>query len=55
MLHTEDLDEAKRAFEALAEGGKVGMAFGETFWSPGYGNLTDRFGVPWMINCEKDA
>ena len=50
MLHTEDLDEARRAFDALAEGGKVGMAFGEAFWSPGYGNLTDKFGVPWMVN-----
>lgn len=50
MLHTEDLDEARRAFDALAEGGRVGMAFGETFWSPGYGNLTDKFGVPWMVN-----
>jgi PhnB protein len=26
------------------------MQFGETFWSPGYGNLIDRFGVPWMVN-----
>lgn len=26
------------------------MPFGETFWSPGFGSLIDRFGVPWMIN-----
>jgi PhnB protein len=26
------------------------MAFAETFWSPGYGSLTDRFGIPWMVN-----
>lgn len=49
-LQTDDLDEARRWFEALQEGGKVGMPFGETFWSPGYGSLTDRFGIPWMIN-----
>jgi PhnB protein len=48
--HTEDAVEARRVFDALAEGGTVGMAFGETFWSPGYGSLTDRFGVPWMVN-----
>lgn len=42
--------EGRRVFDALSEGGKVGMAFGETFWSPGYGNLTDRFGIPWMVN-----
>ncbi|MDQ8027916.1 MAG: VOC family protein [Brevundimonas sp.] len=49
-LHTEDMAEAKRWFDALSEGGTVHMAFGETFWSPGYGNLTDRFGIPWMVN-----
>lgn len=49
-LHTEDIAEAKRWFDALAEGGKASMPFGETFWSPGYGGLTDKFGVPWMIN-----
>jgi PhnB protein len=26
------------------------MPFGETFWSPGFGGLIDKFGVPWMIN-----
>ena len=48
--HTEDAVKAKQVFDALAEGGTVGTAFGETFWSPGYGSLTDRFGVPWMVN-----
>lgn len=49
-LHTEDTAQAKAWFDALAEGGQVVMAFGETFWSPGYGNLVDRFGIPWMVN-----
>ena len=42
--------EGKRIFDALAEGGKVTMPFAATFWSPGFGMLTDRFGTPWMIN-----
>lgn len=49
-FHTPDPAEARRVFEALSEGGEVRMAFGETFWSPGYGNLVDRFGIPWMVN-----
>lgn len=49
-LHTGSLDEARGWFEQLAEGGRVVMAFGETFWSPGYGSLVDRFGIPWMIS-----
>lgn len=41
--------DADRAFEALAEGGKIDMPIGETFWSPRYGQVTDRFGVGWMV------
>lgn len=41
--------EADRLFAALAEGGKVQMPLGKTFWSPRFGMLTDRFGVGWMI------
>ncbi len=45
-----DAAEGERIFAALAEGGTVGMPFGKTFWSPGFGMLTDRFGTPWMVN-----
>jgi PhnB protein len=46
-------EEAARIFAALADGGEVTMAFGPTFWSQGFGMCTDRFGVPWMVNCER--
>lgn len=49
-LHFDDADKAKSVFDALSEGGKVVMPFGATFWSPGYGSLVDKFGVPWMVN-----
>ncbi|GAA0636198.1 VOC family protein [Brevundimonas lenta] len=49
-LHTKDAAEARRWFDGLSEGGTVQMAFAETFWSPGFGNLVDKFGVPWMVN-----
>lgn len=42
--------EADRAFAALAEGGKVTMPLGKTFWSPRFGMLEDRFGLGWMIS-----
>jgi PhnB protein len=48
--HSEDAAEARRVFDALADGGVTTMPFAETFWSPGFGMLTDRFGTPWMIN-----
>ncbi len=49
-LHTTDIAEARRWFDALSEGGKAVMPFAETFWSPGYGALVDKFGIPWMVN-----
>ncbi|MCR6686946.1 VOC family protein [Pseudoxanthomonas sp.] len=49
-LHTDDIDEARRWFDALSAGGKQVMPFAETFWSPGFGSLVDRFGIPWMVN-----
>lgn len=51
-LHFKDVDEARKRFDALSEGGTVTMPFEKTFWSPGFGMLTDRFGVAWMVNCE---
>jgi PhnB protein len=44
-----DADEARRVFIALSEGGSVEMPLGETFWSPCYGMLTDRFGLGWIV------
>jgi PhnB protein len=50
-----DLAKARRVFDALAEGGTVKMPMEKTFWAAGFGMLTDRFGIPWMINCENPA
>lgn len=52
-LDPSDAATADRLFAALAEGGKVDMPLGKTFWSPRFGMLTDRFGVQWMISAVK--
>ena len=44
--------EADRVFAGLAEGGSITMPIAQTFWSPRFGMCTDRFGIPWMVNCE---
>jgi PhnB protein len=49
------LSDAERIFNALAANGKVGMPFQKTFWSAGFGMAVDRFGIPWMVNCEQAA
>jgi PhnB protein len=42
-------NEADKTFNALADGGKVTMPMGKTFFSPRFGMLTDKFGVGWMV------
>ena len=54
-LQMKDPAEADRIFHALAENGKVVMPIQQTFWSPRFGMLVDRFGIPWTINCEQAA
>jgi PhnB protein len=46
-----DVDDAKRVFEALAEGGEVNLPVSETSWSPAFGMCIDRFGTPWMVGA----
>ena len=54
-LNIDEPAEAERVFHALSENGSVGMPIQETFWAQRFGMLTDQFGTPWMINCEKHA
>ena len=48
-LPARDEAEAERFFNALADGGKVVQPLIQTFFSPRFGMLSDRFGVHWMI------
>jgi PhnB protein len=50
LVDVDGVEKARRIFAALAEGGSVAMPIQETFWSPAFGVLTDRFGIPWEIN-----
>ncbi|MBY0382433.1 MAG: VOC family protein [Xanthobacteraceae bacterium] len=47
-------EEADRIFAALSEGAQaIHMPIAETFWAHRFGSLVDKFGIPWMVNCEK--
>ena len=52
VIEVADDAEAKRVFTALGEGGNVTMPLAKTFWSSSFGMMTDKFGVPWMVNVE---
>jgi PhnB protein len=49
----DDPAEAERIFSQLSEGGAIVMPITETFGARRFGMVTDEFGRPWMVNCEK--
>ena len=54
-LQIKEPAEADRIFTALSEGGTVHMPIQKTFWAIRFGMLVDKFGIPWMVNCEQGA
>jgi PhnB protein len=54
-LQIKNPTDGERIFNALAENGTVRMPFQKTFWAVGFGVVVDRFGIPWIINCEQAA
>ncbi len=51
-LVSKDRDELVRAFNGLKEGGRVNMDLQQTFWTPLYGMVTDKFGLPWQMSLD---
>jgi predicted 3-demethylubiquinone-9 3-methyltransferase (glyoxalase superfamily) len=49
------LDESERIFRDLAAEGQVLMPLEKTFWAERFGMVVDRFGIPWLVNCEVAA
>lgn len=50
-LQMKNVAEAERIFQELARDGKVVLPLEQTFWAERFGMVTDRFGIPWVINC----
>jgi len=53
-IHAGDAGEAERVFAGLAEGGEVRMKMDRTFFAARFGMASDKFGIPWMVICEKE-
>jgi PhnB protein len=52
VLSVDDQATASRTFTALSDGGIIVMELQETFWSPWFGIVVDRYGISWEINTE---
>ena len=46
------VEKSREIFDALAQGGKVEMPLEKTFWSPGFGQVTDRWGTRWFVDTD---
>ncbi|MFD2630093.1 VOC family protein [Oceanobacillus kapialis] len=53
-ISTDDPAKASELFEGLSNGGNVTMPLQETFFSPAYGIVTDKFGVNFQIHTQGD-
>jgi PhnB protein len=51
-ITTDDAEKSRKMFEALTQGGQVQMPLQETFFSPAYGTVTDKFGVNFQLFTE---
>lgn len=54
MVSLPDNAASQDAFDKLANGGTVTMPFQQTFWSAGFGTVTDRFGIQWMVSSAQE-
>jgi PhnB protein len=54
-LSLDSVEETERVFHALADNGQVQMPLQETFWALRFGMFVDRFGIAWMVNCDRPA
>ncbi len=51
-LNISTSEKTKEIFDRLQEEGEVTMPLQQTFWSPAYGQLTDKFGIMWHVNLQ---
>jgi PhnB protein len=52
-INIDSPSEAEKVFSKLSEGGNITMPIQATFWAERFGMFKDKYGVTWMINCEK--
>ncbi|MGA8848092.1 MAG: VOC family protein [Nocardioides sp.] len=54
-LSGDDGDTLRAWFAGLAEGGTINVPLEVAPWGDPYGQLTDKFGISWMVNIGGDA
>ena len=53
-IKTDSVEESDRLFNGLSQGGSVTMPMADAPWGAYFGMFTDKFGINWMINHDRD-
>lgn len=53
MLNCSSEDEIRKLYSNLAEGGTASYPVQDTFWGALFGDLTDKFGIHWLLNYSR--
>lgn len=51
-LNPDSAEQAHQFFDGLAAGGQVGMPLGQAPWGGLFGEVTDKYGIRWLVNYE---
>lgn len=54
-LELESEDEIKQVYDRLLAGGTAQLELQETFWGALHANLTDKYGICWLLNYQKNG
>lgn len=47
-------EETKKLFDELSTGGAITMPLSDMFWGAYFGTFTDKYGINWMLNFQKN-
>ena len=50
-VNFDDPDEQRRVYDLLVEDGVIEMVLENQFWGSIFGSVTDKFGIPWNLDC----
>lgn len=55
MIQCRSVAEIDQIFSRLSDGAEITQPLMDSFWGSRLGNLTDKYGVKWMLNWEKSG
>ncbi len=54
LLDCSSEEEVKTLFSNLSSGGEIGHPLKEEYWGATFGDVTDKFGINWLFNFDKN-